>query len=128
MGGKTYFFMRDVQPEPTMTPGMPDVYWDGKPEHGLPDDPKTGKPMVFSSKAEKAAYLKANGLVEAGDRVNGSKPNIVQQQAQAEAEYHAKSVENDREMARQALAEVRKMGIDYRRQQVLKILKESGRL
>ena len=32
---------------------FPDVYWDGKPEEGLADDPLTGKPRVFFRKARR---------------------------------------------------------------------------
>lgn len=97
---------------------VPDVYWDGKPEHGLADDPVTGKPRVFASRAEKAAYLKERGLVEAGDRTGGAfrTPGM------------AEGVDRrDPEIARRALAKVAQMGQDVRRQEYYRILKESGR-
>lgn len=92
-----------------------DVYWKpGMEEHGLPDDPKTGKPRVFGSKGEKAAFLKANGLVEAGDRMRGSHATIFRDQAPKE---------NPREAVMKALSEVGKMGKDFRRQEFLRISK-----
>lgn len=62
------------------SPCVPDVYFDGKPEHNLADDPTTGQPRVFFSKGEKAAYLKQRGLMEAGDRVHGAPMMIHQNQ------------------------------------------------
>lgn len=99
---------------------QPDVYWDGKPEHGLPDDQKTGKPMVFGSKLEKAIYLKQNHLREAGDRVKGSKIHHTR------GEHSADSVKS-RDAVMSALAHVKNMGADYRRQEYLRITRESGR-
>jgi len=86
---------------------LPDVYWDGKPEHGLADDPVTGKPRVFSSKMEKARYLKERGLVEGWAK----NPTDVRK--------------NGREEAISALKEVSKWGKDYRRQQFLRIKRGS---
>lgn len=99
--------------------GVADVYWDGSPEHGLADDPKTGQPMVFSSRGEKARYLRDNNLIEAGDKVRGAPPSILNQ-----PQRH----EDSRVMAEQALAHVRQMGSDYRRQEYLRIKKQSGRI
>lgn len=98
---------------------VPDVYWDGKEEHGLADDPVTGKPRVFGSKAEKAAYLKERGLSEAGDRVHGSFVTAAQREQAAKA--------NERESVLRALQKVRQMGADVRRQAYLKIVSENGR-
>jgi len=95
---------------------FPDVYWDGKPEENLADDPLTGRPRVFSSKGEKAAYLKEKGLREAGDRVNGS--YILNK--------HVPRETNDRHEVRTALKKVRDMGIDVRRQAFLKLMKQAG--
>jgi hypothetical protein len=96
-----------------------DVFWDGKAEHGLPDDPKTGQPRVFGSKSEKAAFLKENYLVEAGDRVHGS--TIHQTRGNDERK------ESSRAVVEEALRHVRSMGKDYRRQEYLKIIQESQR-
>lgn len=96
----------------TGTVGVPDVYWDGKEEHGLADDERTGKPRVFSSKAEKAAYLKERGLQEAGDKVRGSYPTIEEPKRR-----------DSREDVRRAIAEVKKMSPDYRRQKFFEITK-----
>lgn len=98
--------------------GVPDVYWDGGPEHGLADDPRTGQPRVFASKREKAAYLKAHGLQEAGDRIRGANPSILRQ---------AGPRENPRDDAMKALSHVRQMGADVRRQEMNRILRESRR-
>lgn len=94
-----------------------DVFWDGKPEHGLADDPATGRPRVFGSKAEKAAYLKARGLTEAGDRHHGAPASVLNQQQRPETNA----------AAMQALKMVREMGADRRRQEFNRIMKESGR-
>lgn len=102
--------------------GIPDVYWDGKPEENLADDPQTGMPRVFSSKAEKAAYLKSRGLMEAGDRVHGAPMSVTQM---VERPSHQKT--DSREIVRKALADVKKMGIDYRRREFLRIKKQGER-
>lgn len=95
-----------------------DVYWDGKPEINLADDPSTGKPIVFSSKGEKARYLKERGLVEAGDRKHGAPIEMVVEE---------KKESRSKEDVMRALQHVRNMGKDYRRQQYLKIMKEGQR-
>jgi len=97
--------------------GIPDVYFDGKPEENLADDPRTGKPRVFSSKAEKAAYLKERGLIEAGDRVHGAPVSLIKKEESR----------NSRDMVREALHRVKQMGRDVRRQAYLKIMKEAQR-
>lgn len=97
--------------------GIADVFWDGKPEHGLADDPKTGRPLVFGSKAEKANYLRARGLSEAGDKFHGA-PVMVS---------HEKPSEGSREEAARAIQRVRQMGGDVRRQELNRILKEGSR-
>lgn len=96
------------------TAHIPDVYWDGKPELGLADDPLTGKPRVFSSRSEKAAYLKERGLQEAGDR------GALRSPAPMTAEQRKHEV-------KMALKRVREMGVDNRRQEYLRIVKESRR-
>mgnify|MGYP001607593859 CR=1 FL=1 len=98
--------------------GMPDIYWDGKEEHGLPDDPKTGRPMVFRSKLEKQNFLRENCLVEAGDKTHGAFTSILDRRVHR----------GDSSVAMQALAAVKEMGKDYRRQEINRILKDTGRL
>ncbi len=95
------------------TQGVPDVYWDGKPEENLADDPVTGKPRVFLSKGHKAAYLKERGLMEAGDRVRGA-PYMPGIPAKTDSKHEV----------RMALKQVREMGQDVRRQAYLRIIKE----
>ena len=97
-------------------PWVPDVYWDGTPEHGLPDDTKTGKPHVFGSKVEKAIFLKQNHLVEAGDRVKGSMVLTTRGETQ---------MNECSDAAREALFKVKQMGRDYRRQEFLRIQKQA---
>lgn len=94
-----------------------DVFWDGTAEHGLPDDPKTGQPRVFGSKGEKAAFLRANGLTEAGDRTRGAPTSVLDNRAPADRGVPAA----------EALRIVREMGSDRRRQELYRIQKESGR-
>ncbi len=48
---------------------IPDVYWDGRVEKNLVDH--RGNPVTFTSKRDKARFLKEKGLSEAGDRVRG---------------------------------------------------------
>jgi hypothetical protein len=91
------------------------VYWDGKPEENLADGPD-GKPMVFLSRGQKAAYLKAKGLQEAGDRYHGAPISFHRNQE--------RKVVDSRHEVRMALKKVQGMGRDNRRQQYLKILKE----
>ena len=97
--------------------GTPDVYWDGKEEHGLPDDPKTGKPMVFGSKFEKARYLKEHNLVESGDRIRGGHATIFRDTPKQD---------DSMEAVNKALAFVKQMGSDRRREEFRKILKSGG--
>ncbi len=97
--------------------GLADVYFDGKEEHGLADDPTTGRARVFGSRGEKARYLKERNLSEAGDTVHGAPPS-------------ATSLENRREYglsAGQAVRLVKQMGADVRRRELNRIMKESGR-
>lgn len=91
-----------------------DVYWDGKPEQGLADDPVTGKPRIFSSKGEKAAYLRSRGLQEAGDTYHGAPLQIHKNQERRSDSRHEVMM---------ALKKVREMGQDVRRQEYLKIVK-----
>lgn len=98
--------------------GVPDVYWDGKPEENLADDPATGKPRVFASPGEKASYLKSRGIMEAGDRVHGAPPETWKNGTQRT---------NSRHEVQMALKKVREMGRDNRRQEFLKITKENQR-
>lgn len=94
---------------------VPDVFWDGKPEENLANDPVTGKPRVFSSAGEKSTYLKERGLMEAGDRVHGAPVMFHQQQPKKPDTRHEVKL---------ALKKVREMGIDNRRQEYLRITKE----
>lgn len=92
-----------------------DVYFDGKPEVNLADDPITGKPRTFSGRAEKAYYLKQRGISEAGDRVHGAPIQAHQNQ----------NIKVDRNGdVRKALRQVKEMGQDVRRQAYLKAIKE----
>lgn len=95
---------------------IPDVYVDGKPEINLPDDPRTGKPPVFTSKIDKALYLKKHHLVEYFGREHGGPaiPPSVPSSNRVE----------DRESVLKALSHVKQMGRDYRRQEYLRIIKE----
>lgn len=94
-----------------------DVYWDGKPEENLADDPITGKPREFLSKGHKAKYLKERGLVEAGDRVHGAPLSTV----------NVSRGTDSKTQVRLALKHVREMGQDVRRQEFLRITKEGRR-
>lgn len=94
------------------------MFFNGKPEEGLADNPLTGKPRVFSSKGEKAAYLRERGLVEAGDRHHGAPMQIHQNQNRKTDSRHEVMM---------ALKKVREMGQDNRRQAYLKIVKEGRR-
>lgn len=118
MGSKSYFFFSEPKKEEPKMVGLPDVYWDGKPEHNLADDPLTGKPRVFGSKAEKARYLQQRGLSEAGDRVHGG---------YASAMDVRHTTVDDRTSALKALQHVKQMGRDVRRQEYLRIVKEGQR-
>lgn len=98
---------------------VPDVYWDGKPEENLADDPNTGKPVSFRSPGEKAAYLREKGLAEAGDRVHGAPVEFNKMLPEP-------VVDSQREV-KIALKHVREMGRDVRRQEYLRITKEGQR-
>lgn len=95
-----------------------DVYWDGKPEINLADDPGTGKPRIFGSKNEKARYLRERGIVEAGDRHHGAFVSGLGQ-----------SAPRDEHAARKAIAQVKAMHPAQRREAILRIIKtaEKGR-
>lgn len=105
-----------------LTLSFSDVYWDGKPEPCLADDPRTGQPRVFLSRAQKAQYLKENGLREAGDRVRGAPKHY------DHSNSHPVDRAANREAARKALAEVRKMGAQYRRDKFLEIKRRAESL
>lgn len=98
--------------------GLPDVYWDGTAEHGLADDPRTGQPVTFASRAQKARYLKERNLFEAGDKVHG---------APASSVSRGMGQDNSGEVVARALKHVREMGADRRRQEYQRILNQSGR-
>ena len=100
------------------TAAAPDVFWDGKPEENLADDPNTGKARVFSSKSEKAAYLKERGIMEAGDRVHGAPVMIHQNQNRKT---------DSRPQVQEAIRRAMQMSPDRRRQEFLKIRKEGQR-
>ncbi len=93
---------------------VPDVYFDGKPEENLADGPD-GKPRVFASRGEKAAYLQSRGIMEAGDRVHGAPVEIAKNQERRIDSRHE---------VQMALKKVREMGSFNRRQEYLKITKE----
>lgn len=94
---------------------LPDVYFDGKPEENLADDPVTGQPRVFFSKSQKADYLHEHGLREAGDLVHGA-PVTFSQRPNPKTD--------SRHEVRLALKHVKEMGKDVRRQEYLRIIKE----
>jgi hypothetical protein len=94
-----------------------DVYFDGRPEENLADDPLTGKPRVFTSKAEKAAYLRERNIIEAGDRLHGAPISLA---------TSSQPKQNSRDAVRRAISQVKQMGRDVRRQAYLKIVKENG--
>lgn len=98
---------------------VPDVYWDGKPEENLADDPRTGKPRIFLSKSEKAAYLRERGIMEAGDKVHGAPVMIHKNQN--------RQPDNGRHDVKMALKRVKEMGRDRRHQEYLRITKEGRR-
>lgn len=94
-----------------------DVYFDGKEEHGLADDPATGRPRVFGSRNEKARYLREHNLSEAGDKVRGAPPSAAQMEGSR----------NEGVSAAQAIQYVRQMGSDVRRQEMNRLRREAGR-
>lgn len=98
---------------------FPDVFWDGKPEENLADDPRTGKPRVFHSKGQKSAYLKEKGIMEAGDKYHGAPVQISQNQLR-------KAVDGRHEV-QMAIKKVKEMGKDQRHQEYLKIIREGQR-
>lgn len=100
----------------TVRVSFPDVYFDGKPEENLADDPRTGKPRIFGSRGEKLAYLKSKGIMEAGDNYHGAPIQFSQNQ-------NRKVVDSKTEV-QLALKRVKEMGKDQRHQEYLKIVKE----
>jgi hypothetical protein len=102
----------------TVRVSFPDIYFDGKPEENLANDPLTDKPRVFISKGQKATYLKERGIMEAGDAHHGAPIQIHQNQN--------KKI-NTRHEVQMALKKVKEMGRDVRRQAYLKVIKE-GRI
>lgn len=94
--------------------GVADVFWNGGEEHGLADDPATGRPRVFGSKGEKAAYLRSRNLSEAGDKFHGAPPSVTS------AESRQSGLD-----AQQAIRLVRSMGADVRRREFNRIMKEA---
>lgn len=96
---------------------FPDTFFNGKPEINLADDEHTGQPRVFFSKGQKAAYLKEKGLMEAGDRYHGAPIQLTQAPPKVDS----------RQEVRAALQRVKEMGVDRRRQEYLKIVKEGRR-
>lgn len=98
--------------------GLPDVFWDGKPEENLADGPD-GKPRVFLSKGQKARYLQERGICEAGDRFHGAPfTGLVSEDKAAKAKTFSHE-------AREARRKVEAMGKDVRRQAILKIIQEA---
>lgn len=99
---------------------VPDVFWDGKPEENLANDPRTNKPIEFLSKGQKARYLKERGLMEAGDKYHGAPVSFSQNQN--------RQVVNSKEEVFKALKKVKEMGRDARRREYLKIIKHAERV
>ena len=97
---------------------LPDVYFDGKPEENLADG-QDGKPRVFASKRDKAIYLKQNGIIEAGDTLRGAPISSMDTVVRKDP--------FSKERIAESRAQVKKMGVDVRRQEVLRIIKESER-
>lgn len=89
---------------------------DGKPELNLPDDPRTGKAPVFTSRLEKQMYLKRHKLIEVRGRERGG-PSI----PKSEPPHDPVKSKHETMMA---LKHVREMGRDYRHQEYLRITKE----
>lgn len=100
----------------TVRVSFPDVYFDGKPEENLADDPVTGRPRIFASKGEKAAYLRSKGIMEAGDNYHGAPTELYKNQLR-------KAVDGRHEV-QMALKKVKEMGKDQRHQEYLRIVKE----
>ena len=96
---------------------VPDLFVDGKPEINLPDDPKTGKPPVFTSRLEKERFLREHKLVEVRGKEHGG-PSLPKQ-------YPEENPTAGREAAMNALFHVKQMGRDYRRQEYQRIVKEA---
>lgn len=97
---------------------VPDVFWDGKPEENLADDPHTGKPRIFSSKVEKAAYLRSKGLMEAGDRVHGA-PIMFHENQNRKSDTKNEVIETIRKL--------KQMSPEYRHNEYLKIINKGRR-
>lgn len=101
---------------------IPDVYWDGKVESNLAD--AHGNPAVFTSKRDKARFLKEKGLSEVGDRVRGGTA------FDHVFEKKTPDVKAIRQEVRESFQMVRQMGPDRRRAEINKILqrrREQGR-
>ena len=111
--GETQQYCRDCFKRPV---DVADVYWDGKPEINLADDPQTGQPRVFLSKGQKAAYLKEKGLSEAGDSVHGAPVMLHVEQSRKKDTRHE---------VKMALKQVKEMGRDRRRFEYQRIMKEN---
>lgn len=99
---------------------VPDVFWDGRPEENLADGPD-GKPRVFLSKGQKAAYLKERGISEVGDKVHGAPYSSVQREDARTRQYR------NSHMVAEARRKVQQMGRDVKRQEILRIMKEARR-
>ena len=98
----------------TNSGALPDVFWDGSPEYGLANDPRTGQPRTFSSKMEKARYLKERNLIEAGGGWHGSKTALPTESQVARGMSVA-----------EAKAQAMQMGKTKRREIIWKMLKET---
>lgn len=120
---KSYFFFGSsspTAPEPSTT--IPDLYFKpGVPEENLPDDPKTGKPPVFYSKREMAAFLKERGLVQVRDKEHGAF-SVPQSFTGNDSKGIDRSSKSWHE-SRMQVKHLREMGIDQRRQAYLKAVK-----
>ena len=101
---------------------LPDVYFDGKPEENLANGPD-GKPITFSSKGEKAAYLESKGLREAGDRYHGAPISSVESEARRLEMVKV----NNRKEIKEALEKVKRMPANQRREEYLRLINTDRR-
>lgn len=81
---------------------IPDVYFkrSGETYQNLTD--KMGRPIEFSSRGDKAVFMKSNGIREAGDSIHGSR-NIG-----GSMDLPKQSAESRRQEVRRAVADAKK--------------------
>jgi hypothetical protein len=97
---------------------FPDIYFDGKPQEDLADDPRTGKPRVFSCRSEQAQYLKERGLSQVSAKESGAPVMFHKEQNRRIDTRHE---------VQMALKKVKEMGRDVRRSEYQRIMKEGYR-